>query len=100
MSKRSRIRSYGGAALVIVAGALLGALAGGATGPIVALVLMGLGLVAITALIFFEVGLSEDRQRAREKKQAQARRDARRRPGPGADRPRLERSRGHPRRLR
>jgi hypothetical protein len=71
---------------------------GGGLGQILALVLVGLGLVALTSLVFLEVGLSEDRERARET--AAAARKAGRAPRRRALRPRLERMRGQSRRLK
>jgi hypothetical protein len=101
MSTRARIVAFGGAGLLVVAGALGAALIGGGTGQIAALVLIGVGLVAATSLVFFEVGLSEDRQRAREQ-QRSIPEEPRRRPlrtlG-GGPKPRLERGRGQRRRL-
>jgi hypothetical protein len=104
VSKRSRIVAFGGAGLLIVLGAIGGALIGGGTGQVVAMVLIGIGLVAVVSLIFYEVGLSEDAQRARE-----ARRTTTpgppsptrqvRRPRGGQVKPRLERGRGERRRL-
>ena len=93
MSKRSRVIGYGSAMLLVLAG-VGGAVAfGGTFGQVLALALIGLGLVLATALVFFEVGLSEDHERARE--------EARRRPPP-QDRPRpprLGRMRGRHRHL-
>lgn len=106
MTRRARIRGYGSAALLVLAGAVGAAVIGGGLGQILALALIGLGFVSATSLIFLEVGLSEDRDRAREEAAARARagregaaRGAARvtRPRPG--RPRLDRSRGRRRRL-
>lgn len=86
--------AFGGAALLIVAGLVCLAAIGGETGQILALVLIGLGLVLATSLVFLEVGLSEDRELARERQRRQ-------RPRVGwSSRGRLERSRSHRRRLR
>jgi len=88
--------SGAGAALLVVVGVVLGALVGGSTGEVLVLVLAGLGLVAATILAFLEVGLSEDRERARE-------RDRRDGPEPASQDPvarRLPRVRGRRRRLR
>jgi hypothetical protein len=102
VSRRSRIVGFGSAGLLVVAGAVCAAVVGGALGAVLALVLISLGCVAAVSLVFAEVGFSEDRERAR----AEA---ARRRPEEGQrlprlsarpTRPRLHRSRGHPRRLR
>jgi hypothetical protein len=94
MTRRSRILSFGSAGLLVVVGALLGALVGGGTGQILALVLVGLGFVLATGLVFLEVGLSEDREREREGQQS------RRRIREMFPRPAIQRSRGHRRRLR
>ena len=66
MSRRSRIVGFGSAALLILAGAVCAALVGGEFGEILALVLISLGCVDAISLVFLEVGLSEDRERARE----------------------------------
>jgi hypothetical protein len=96
MNTRSRILSYGSSALLVVAGVVVLAAIGGLGAEVVALVLIGLGFVAATGLIFFEVGLSEDRERERE----QAAQATGRRP-PRLKRPlrRLGRMRGDRRRL-
>jgi hypothetical protein len=67
MTPRNRLLSFGAAALAIVAGAVAGALIGGITGEAVAIALASLGGIAIVSLVFLEVGLSEDRERARER---------------------------------
>ncbi|MBV9800711.1 MAG: hypothetical protein JO039_21880 [Solirubrobacterales bacterium] len=114
MTKRARILSFGCAGLLVLAG-VAGAVAfGGGTGQILALVLISLGCVLATALVFLEVGLSEDRERAREAQAAREREEreharkprSERVPGPPGEgrgsrrlRPRLDRRRGRPRRL-
>ncbi|HTU84827.1 MAG TPA: hypothetical protein VMF57_04585 [Solirubrobacteraceae bacterium] len=110
MSSRSRIARFGSAGLLIVAGIACAFVFSGGLGQNLAFALVALGLVAGTAFVFYEVGLTEDRARAREER---ARVDAalerdRGRPGPPEhnDRgrrgspPRIERARGHLRRLR
>jgi len=62
---RERIVAYGLALLLMMAGAVCVATVGGETGEVLALVLIGLGFVGITGLVFLEVGLSEDRERER-----------------------------------
>jgi hypothetical protein len=95
MTVRARIAAYGLAVLLIVAGAACAAAVGGETGEILALVLIGLGFVAITGFVFLEVGLSEDRERERLGR-ARGRRSLRlKRP-----RRRLDRMRGERRRLK
>jgi hypothetical protein len=66
VSRRARILGFGSAALLVIAGAISAALVGGWTGQVLALALIGGGLVAATSLVFLEVGLSEDRARARD----------------------------------
>lgn len=95
MTARDRIVAYGLAALLIVAGAVCAAAVGGQTGELLALVLIGLGFVAITGLAFLEVGLSEDREREREGRARERRSLRLKRP-----RRRLDRMRGERRRLR
>jgi|GEM_PF-6790271 len=64
MTRRARILCFGAAAILIVVGAAGAAVFTGVVGEIVALVLIGLGFVLATALVFLEVGLSEERERA------------------------------------
>jgi hypothetical protein len=94
MTKRSRIRAFGFAALLVLAGAAGAALFSGTLGQVLALVLIGIGLVIATSLVFLEVGLSEDRDRAREERGRKAE-AAQLRP-----RSRLGRMRGRSRRIR
>src|SRR5450755_2979196 len=68
MTKRSRILGFGSSGLLVIAGGMCAAVIGGGTGQVLALVLIGIGLVEATSLVFLEVGLSEDRDRARERK--------------------------------
>lgn len=95
MTARARIVAYGSAALSIVAGAVCAAVVGGTTGEVLATVLIGLGFVGITGLVFLEVGLSEDRERERE-----ARGRERLSPRLKRSRARLDRMRGTRRRLK
>jgi fatty acid desaturase len=95
MSQRARIVAYGAAVALIVAGAACAAAVGGETGEVLALVLIGLGFVALTGLVFLEVGLSEDRERERTARARERRSIRLKRP------PRnLERMRGERRRLK
>jgi hypothetical protein len=107
MSKRSRVLSFGAAGVLVCAGAACAAAFRGSLGQVLALVLIGIGLVAATSLVFYEVGLSEDRERALEERAraAMARSAtgrASREPNRRRLRPirRLDRMRGRPRRLR
>jgi hypothetical protein len=65
MTRRNRILAFGSAAMLIIAGAFCATVIAGGTGDVVAIVLIGLGLVEATSLVFLEVGLSEDRDLAR-----------------------------------
>jgi NADH:ubiquinone oxidoreductase subunit 6 (subunit J) len=53
---------------LVVAGSFCAALIRGLTGEVLAIALITLGLGAVVLLIFFEVGLSEERELAREEK--------------------------------
>jgi hypothetical protein len=68
VSARSRILAYGTAAALVLAGALVAILISGTTAQVLTFVLIALGLVLATSLVFLEVGLSEDRELARERK--------------------------------
>jgi hypothetical protein len=105
MSKQSRILNFGGAGLLVALGVGVGVAVGGGAGQVVAIVLVGLGLVAAVSLVFYEVGLSEDRERTRAEERARTRagEQAPRRPKTARRvRPvaRLPRRRGQHRRLR
>lgn len=97
MTRRGRILAFGSAGVLVVVGVACGAAIGGEAGGLLATVLGGLGLVAITGLLFMEVGLSEDRERAREERAKE--REERRRARPPRQSRRLERLRGERRRL-
>lgn len=100
MHTRGRVISFGSAGLLIVLGGLAAILFGGTAGQVAAFVLIALGLVLATSLVFLEVGLSEDRERAREERNETGRRSK----GPRSRRQLrvrpLDRSRGYRRRLR
>lgn len=95
MTWRARIAAFGSCGLLVIAGSVCAA-AFGATGQFVGFLLIGVGLIVAVGLVFLEVGLSEDRERARERDAAIAKRA--KRPG-RLQAPRLGRSRGHRRRL-
>ena len=67
MTPRTRLLSFGAAAVLIVLGVVAGPVLGGITGEAVAIALLSVGAIAIVSLVFLEVGLSEDRERARER---------------------------------
>lgn len=95
MSRRSRIVGFGSAALLVVVGIACALAFSGGLAQNLAFVLVGLGLVLATSLVFYEVGLTEDRERAREEEKRRKPRS----PARPARRP-LDRMRGRPRRLR
>jgi hypothetical protein len=64
VAPRTRIWAYGACAALVVAGALCSAIIGGLTGDVLLIGLAMLGLGGILLLVFLEVGLSEDRERA------------------------------------
>jgi hypothetical protein len=66
VSARTRLIAYGTAALAVVAGFVVAALDSGRFSDAVAIVLISLGAGGALLLLFYEVGLSEDRARARE----------------------------------
>lgn len=77
VAPRTRILAFGSAAVLVVAGAISAVLTGGLMGDVVAIALVSAGLGGAVLLVFLEVGLSEDRERAREEE----RRQRPRRPG-------------------
>jgi hypothetical protein len=56
--------AFGSAAAVVVGGALVGVFVGGFAGGVIAITCVTIGLGAALLLLFLEVGLSEDRERA------------------------------------
>jgi NADH:ubiquinone oxidoreductase subunit 6 (subunit J) len=62
------VLAFGSAAALVVAGSICAALVGGLTGEVLAIALITLGLGAVVLLTFLEVGLSEEREVAREEK--------------------------------
>jgi UDP-N-acetylmuramyl pentapeptide phosphotransferase/UDP-N-acetylglucosamine-1-phosphate transferase len=80
-------------ALLVAGGAVCGAVVAGGLGEVLALVLISLGFVLATSLVFLEVGLSEDRERIREQRRREAKPKRR-------THKRLDRMRGRSRRLK
>ena len=72
MEPRTRFMAFGSALGVVVAGAIFGLFVGGFVGELLAVAFVTIGCGAALLLLFLEVGLSEDRDRARE---SQARRE-------------------------
>jgi hypothetical protein len=58
--------AFGTAGVLAVAGIVVAVLTSGTGGQIVAIVLLSIGFGGAVLLVFLEVGLSEDRARARE----------------------------------
>jgi hypothetical protein len=103
LTRRWRTQRYGAAILVVLAGVACAATISGTLGGTLATVLIGVGLVGVLSLVFYEVGLSEDRERARRRSRDERQRPAAPahpdpRPRPAPRRP--DRMRGHRRRLR
>jgi hypothetical protein len=103
MTRRARILGFGSAGLLVIVGAVCAVLIGGGTGQVLALVLISLGFVEATSLVFLEVGLSEDHERAREDRERARREQSRPQHDQGGARLRrspMDRMRGRSRRLR
>jgi hypothetical protein len=92
VSRRQRIAAYGTGGATALAGVLCGVLVSGETGQLLAIALLSIGLGGIVLLVFLEIGLSEDRERAAE--EARRRRKAQRDVAPPPWRRRLPRRRG------
>jgi hypothetical protein len=74
VSPRWRILAFGSAAALVVAGAVCAALVGGVTGDVLTVALMSLGFGGAVLLVFLEVGLGEERERAEEERRRRGRR--------------------------
>jgi hypothetical protein len=107
VSRRWRISAYSAAGALVIAGVACAALVPGTTGQVLAMALIGVGLVGVVSLVFLEIGLSEDRERAARRPPPAER--AARPPPPASKRPprparprslRPDRMRGRRRRLR
>jgi hypothetical protein len=68
VAPRSRALAFGSAATLVVAGSICAILLDGLTGEVLAIALITLGFGAAVLLVFLEVGLSEERDLARERK--------------------------------
>ncbi|MFZ0043258.1 MAG: hypothetical protein WAK93_18260 [Solirubrobacteraceae bacterium] len=65
MTRRDRKIRYGAAVALVLIGVVCGASIPGTLGGTLASAFVGLGLIGIVSLIFYEVGLTEDRDRER-----------------------------------
>jgi hypothetical protein len=72
VTRRARILAFGSAAVVTLAGVGAG-VAGGLLGQVLAIALITLGLGGALLLLFLEVGLGEDRDRASEEERRRRR---------------------------
>ena len=71
MTRTARIVAYGSVGLLVIAGAVCAGAVQGEPGQILALALIGSGLVILVGLVFMEVGVSEDRERERERRRTE-----------------------------
>jgi hypothetical protein len=74
VAARTRILAFGAAGLLVIAGVLCAGLVDGLTGQVLAIALISAGLGGALLLMFLDVGLSEDRQRARDEERRRRRR--------------------------
>lgn len=103
MTRRWRTPRYGAAIGLTIIGVACGAIIPGTVGGTLATMLIGIGLVGVVSLVFYEVGLSEDRDRSRVPAQRSEDRAEPPSPSPAPRRARphrFDRSRGERRRLR
>ena len=66
MTRRSRILLFSSAAALVIAGGACAALVEGVTGEVLTIVLIAAGLGGALLLVFLEIGLSEERDLARD----------------------------------
>jgi len=73
MAPRSRLLAFGSTFALAVAGGVCAVLVEGLTGQVLTIVLVSAGLGGVVLLLFLEVGLSEDRDRATEEQRRRER---------------------------
>ncbi len=73
VSSRARVWAFGSAGVLVLAGGMCAALVHGLIGQLLTIVLLSVGLGGAVLLLFLEVGLSEDRDRAQDEKRRQKR---------------------------
>lgn len=66
MRRRSRVLWFGGAAALVAAGVACAVASDAVALQAVGVALVAGGLIVAVSLVFFEIGLSEDQERARE----------------------------------
>jgi hypothetical protein len=86
VAPRSRIFAFGSCAALVVAGVACAVLVGGLAGEVFTIVLIAIGLGGAVLLVFLEIGLGEEHDRAREERQRRQRPTSEQRLG-GARRP-------------
>jgi hypothetical protein len=69
MGFRTRILAFGSAGALVITGGICAAVVPDLIGQLLTIVLMSLGFGGAVMLVFLEVGLSEDRERARDDRQ-------------------------------
>lgn len=113
MTPKARTIRYGASIAVALVGVACGIILNGTLAGTLATMLIGLGMVGVVSLIFYEVGLSEDRERASSRRSDTQSHAAHQRPDDPSPRPHprpsgslsarlrpLDRQRGERRRLR
>jgi hypothetical protein len=73
VSRRLRIAAFSSAAALVVAGGVCAGLVGGLTGEVLTIVLISGGLGGALLLVFLEVGLSVERELARDERRRRGR---------------------------
>ena len=73
MGPRLRVLAFGSAGGLVIAGAVCAALIGGVVGEVLTIVLISAGLGGGLLLVFLEVGLSEERELARDEERRRKR---------------------------
>ncbi|HEX4010645.1 MAG TPA: hypothetical protein VHX62_11575 [Solirubrobacteraceae bacterium] len=63
-----RALRYWGAIVVVVIGVICGATIPGTLGGTICTAIVGVGLIAIVSMVFYDVGLTEDRDRERSRR--------------------------------
>jgi hypothetical protein len=94
MSRRERLLAYGFCGVLALAGVLVLALISGIGAEATGAGLIGVAGVLAVGLVFYEVGLSEDRERAREEEARLRRERPQRASAPRPRRPRWPRRPG------
>jgi hypothetical protein len=72
VTRRQRIRAYGAAVALGLVGVICGFAVSGLVGDILRLTLLTLAMGAVILVVFYEIGLSEDKARAREEEERRA----------------------------